>query len=1067
MRYIKSKTIKTLMILAALWSAVSAVYAQDLIVSGQVKSGQDNQPLPFVTVVVKGSQQGVNTDADGKFRISVGKESILIFSFVGYRTHEERVGSRTELNVVLEPDQNNLNEVVVVGYGKQERENITSSISKLDSKVLENIPFANAASALQGSIAGLRVQSTSGLPGNAPRIILRGGTSINNPDGSAPLFIIDGVIRSNMNDISSEEIESMQVLKDAAATAIYGARASNGVVIITTRSGKAGKVRVSYQYDATMSSLAKGYDLLSARDWLYFQRMGTVASSVKNPANLNKLTLPNSSGTGNDLTNNTAYTTQYLTPANEYKLKEGWESMPDPVDPSKTLLFKGTDYQDLLFRTALSQNHHISVSGGTEKATYSAGLGYMDAEGIAITTKYRRLNFDLNGDLTVSNKLRFYSRLMFSSSGNNQGISDNALFERSIGLAPTAKYAYEDGTLAPGTGQSIGNPVYHLNKIKAKNNRDNLTLAIGSHWDILPGLSFDPQLSLFKSTVEARSFQEAFYNGPGLYVDTRNATGSFDKTEQYQADGVLTYAKTLAGKHNLEVKAGISYFNRNNSGLRATGRKAASDLVPTLNASAEPVSVGGSDSSQVLIGYFSRINYDFDQKYLVSLSARYDGASNLGRNNQWGVFPGVSVGWNLHREEFWKVLPENLLRVKLRASYGVNGNISGLGDFTAQGNYSVGNQYSTNAAVLNTTISNADLKWERSKTFDVGADVGLFGNRISLLFDYYRRVTDNLLTSLRLPMSTGFSSVLTNLGSLENKGVELELSARVLPSSSAVNWNVSFNAAQTRHKILSLPYNGIENNRIGGVYVWNPATNGYAWMGGLQEGGRIGDMYTYKQLSIYATDEEAAAGPVDNLVTGANKTKYGGDVNWQDADQNKVIDEKDRVYVGNPYPVWTGGFTNSLEYKGISLLLRMDYTTGHTIQNYPRAQMIGQFQGEIGLLSDVKRSWQKPGDITDIPRFYWADQQVQNNLYRGGIGGGNSMYYEKGDYLAVRELTLAYSIPKSILNRAKINGLRLNITANNLHYFTGYKGLNPEEGGVDRGRYPIPRSIILGLNISL
>ncbi|CAG5018615.1 TonB-dependent receptor P39 [Dyadobacter sp. CECT 9275] len=1070
MKLMRKFYLPTIVFLAALWSCLGEAAAQQTV-RGIVKSGEDNAPMPFVTVIVKGTQTGVNTDAQGQYSIAVTAGQSLIYSFVGYKSQEIAVNSQSEINVTLQAELKNLNEVLVVGYGRQSRENVTSSISKLDNKVLENISFANAGSALQGSIAGLRVQTTTGQPGAAPRIVLRGGTSINNPNGSAPLYIVDGVIRPNMNDISSEEIESMQVLKDAASTAIYGARASNGVVIITTKSGKAGKLKVSYQYNTSFSKLVNGYDLVSARDYITYQRLGVQATSkvTGNTAYLTNLSGKSGYGTGNDLTKTSPYTTQYLNNDNQHKLQEGWESMPDPIDPTKTIIFQGTNFEDILFRTGVTQNHHISLSGGSDKATFSAGVGYMDAQGITITTKYNRLTFDMNGDLYASDKLRFYSRLMYSNSGNNQVFSDNSIFERSIDVAPTTKYRYEDGTLAPGQGQSIGNPEYHLNKLKTKRNSENLSLAIGANWDILPGLTFAPQLSLYKTDGSNRSFQEAYFNGPATYVSTRTASGSYLSRTQYQADAVFSYAKSFQGKHNLDAKLGFSYFKRDTTGLSGTGQGASTDLIPTLNASAVPVAVGGYESQQALVGYFGNINYDFDQKYLVSLTARYDGASNLGANHQWGFFPGVSVGWNLHKEQFWTALPENLLRLKLRASYGVNGNISGLSDFQSQGQYSVGSQYGTNAAVTNTVLSNADLKWERSKTFDLGADIGLFGNRVNMLFDYYRRVTDNLLTDMSLPQSTGFSSIRTNLGSLENKGVELEVSARILPSSSSLSWDVSFNAAKTTQKILTLPSNGIANNRIGGIQVWDPALGALAWKGGLQEGGRVGDMYSYKQLGIYRTDEEAASAPVDNLISRANKTKYGGDVKWLDVDGNKIIDGTDRVYVGNPYPAWTGGFSNSLGYKGLNLFLRMDYTTGHTIYNYPRAQMVGQFQGDVGLSTEVLKSWKQPGDVTDIPKYYWADQNAQNNLYRGGVGvnGGNSFYYEKGDFLAVREVTLSYTLPKSILSKVKISNLRFNVTANNLHYFTKYKGLNPEDGGNDRGRYPIPRTIILGVNVSL
>ena len=391
------------------------------------------------------------------------------------------------------------------------------------------------------------------------------------------------------------------------------------------------------------------------------------------------------------------------------------------------------------------------------------------------------------------------------------------------------------------------------------------------------------------------------------YNDSREATGTYNKTMQGQMDLVLGYQKLFMETHNLDVKAGFSYFGREKSTLEAKGSGAATDLIPTLNASATAKSVKGDESDQVIAGFFARVNYDYKDRYLVSLSARYDGASNLGDDHKWGFFPGVSVGWNVHNEKFWTPL-QNIVSLKLRASYGVTGNISGLSDFQARGEYSVGNVYDGTSAILNSVIPNPDLKWEQSKTFDVGADIGLLNNRIGILFDYYRRVTDNLITSLSLPPSTGFASIYTNLGRLENKGVELEVNATVLPAWSSLQWNVAMTATHTKHKILRLPDNGVENNRIGGEYVWVPSKNDYAWMGGLQEGGRVGDIYGHVLEGVYATDEEAQNDPVVNtLITGNDKTKYGGYAKLRDVDGNGQIDSKDKVYLGNYYPTWNGG----------------------------------------------------------------------------------------------------------------------------------------------------------------
>jgi TonB-linked SusC/RagA family outer membrane protein len=1022
---------------------------------------ENAQPLPGVSVLVKGTTSGTVSDSDGRYSIDVADPSaVLTFSFIGYVTQEIPVGNNSVVNVRLVEDTKMLGEVVVVGFGEQSRETITTSVSKMD--------LPNVASAMQGTISGVRVQSLSGQPGAAPRVIIRGGTSINNPNGASPLYIIDGVIRTNINDIAAEDIESLQVLKDAASTAIYGARGSNGVVIITTKSGKSGQARVTYNYDLTFSEVGKTYDMASARDYLRLTRLGAVASIRKIPTAANTLTQPTAFGTGNDLTANTGFTTQYLTPQNEHKLNEGWESMPDPVDPTRTLIFKETDWQDVLFRNAMSHNHHISVSGGTEKATFNAGVGYMTSEGVAITTEYDRISVNLNGELRVKDNLSLFGRALYTNSGDNEVYDITQVFFRSAGMAPTAKYTFEDGTLAPGAARNIGNPAYHLNNDVRDNSSENVTLSAGGRWEIIPGLTFDPQVSLYKAASDAYAFTPAYQNGANVFVTTRTATSSYSKMTQMQADAIFNYSKTVGLNHNIDATAGFTYFDRNNFSLSANGRGAATDLIPTLNASAVPVAVNGSVSDFAMLGYFGRINYNFNQKYLFSITSRYDGASNLGAENKWGFFPAISAGWNLHNEPFWQSLTNDNVKMKLRASYGVTGNISGLSDFQAQGAYSVGARYMDASAIENSIIANQNLKWEQSKTFDMGADFGLFNDRVGLIVDYYRRVTDDLLTNLTLPQSTGFTSIFTNLGSLENRGFEIELTANVLPVESALQWSVSANASHTQHKILELPPNGTENNRVGGVFVWDESIGDYAWKGGLQEGGRIGDYYAWNQIGIYATDEEALGAPVDMTMPFTDKTKYGGDANYLDADGDGIIDTKDLAYMGNPYPEWTGGFSTSLGYKGLNLFVRMDYTLGHTIYNYAKVFLSGMWAGNLNMPQEmVDKGWAQQGDIAS--RVQYIPGTGNYSYWRGSayhLTSTNSEFYEKGDFLNLREVTLSYTVPSAIVQKLRISALRFNVTGSNLHYFTNYTGMNPEDGGNDQGRYPLPRNLTFGALVS-
>ncbi|MFC4870810.1 SusC/RagA family TonB-linked outer membrane protein [Negadavirga shengliensis] len=1028
-------------------------------VSGKVTDGNTGESIPGVNILVMGTNRGTATDIDGNYAIPVEVGSRLKFSFIGYASHEVVVNNQTVLDVSLQPDSQNLEEILVIGYGEQSRETLTSSVSKLDDRVLENIPFANAASAMQGTISGVRVQTTTGQPGAAPRVIVRGGTSINDPDGAQPLYIIDGVIRNNMNDINPDDIETFQVLKDAAATAIYGARGSNGVVIITTKTGKPGKTTVSYRYNLSVSEQWNQYEMGSARDYIYFNRMGILATAEKNPQHLFRLDQPSGFGVGNDLTNNTGFTTQYLSSENEHKLNEGWQSMPDPADPSRTIIFDEVDWQDVLFRQAVTQNHYVAISGGSEKARFDMGIGYLDNEGVAINTDFKRFTVRMNGDVNVNETLDVYGRVNFTNSSNTSVFGENEIFQRALGLPPTAKFRFEDGTLAPGQNRSMGNPVYHLGRMDALNATNRLTLSGGANWDILPGLTFEPIGSLYFVHQTNNTFQKSYYNTPTQFIDSRDAYAFNSVFWQKQFDGVFTYLRSF-GFHNLQLKAGGSYFDRQNYSASASGRGAASDLIPTLNASSEPRDVSSSHSQLRILGYFGRFNYDYDKKYLFSASARYDGASNLGVNNYWGFFPGISAGWNMHKEDFWVNVPQALSALKIRASYGVNGNIGNLSDFHAQGLYSVGARYNDIAAIQNNRMANQDLQWERSATFDLGLDMGLFGDKVTIIADYYNRVTDNLLTNLELPQSTGFSSILTNLGALRNEGVEMEIAATLLQKGD-FSWNASANATYNINTVVRLPENDNENNRIGGVLVFNPAIGGYAWMGGLQEGQRMGDMFAYQYDGIYATDEAAAEGPYDVLVPGTDKRKFGGDVRWRDLDRNDTIDSRDRVLAGNIFPKWTGGFTNMLNYKNLSLTIRTDFALGHTIYHETRARFNGQYQGDIGILRETTQSWQHQGDIAVLPRYYWADQLSQNNSFRG-----STFFHERGNYLAVRELTLSYSLPQRWTDAIKTGSIRTYFTGSNLYYFTQYTGLNPEVGGTDAGRYPIPRSFMLGVNVN-
>ncbi len=1047
-----------------LWSLIPLVVFQLVCleaiaqkqISGTVTDAK-GLPLEGVTVTLKGSQVAAVSDAKGHFVIPA-QSGALVFSHVGFQEQEIALAGQSHLSVKMIIDQSSLSGVVMVGYGKQSRELVTTSISKLDSLVLKNVPFANPGYALQGTLPGVRVTSTSGQPGTAPLIVVRGGTAFD-PNTSYPLYVIDGVISPDLNAINSNDIESIQVLKDAASTAIYGARGSNGVVIVTTKSGKAGKTQISYNYNLGISNYTSKLKMLNAHDFIYYNRLGIKQAAVKWPFFEAILTSPLSAGTGNDLSNNTFYTPQYLTPENEHKLSEGWESMPDPIDPSKTIIYQNTDWRDIMFRTGITNNHNITASGGTDKGTYSISVGYMDVKGVAIQTGYKRLSLNTRGELKLRDNVKVFSNIRYSGDESDLVSSESNIFGRMLQVAPTEKFRFEDGTLAQGQNGNKGNPLYRTNLFVGGSDAANAAFTVGGQWDILPGLSFTPQVSLLTRNSANRLFVKSNYDGPN-YDETRSASESRKGYKQQGADAVFAYTKSLSGIHNLDITAGYSYLNTEETALSASGRGAATDLIPTLNASAIPVGVSSSRTYYTYMGFFGRINYNYKQKYLVSLNSRYDAASNLGTKHKWGYFPGISAGWNIHKEDFWSPFSNAVNQLKLRASYGINGNVNALGAYQAQGSYSGGAVYGGRAGILNTGLSNDELKWEQTATFDIGVDLSFLDNRVGLTADYFKRTTSNLLSSLVLPQSTGFSSILTNLGTLQNKGFEIALNIQPVKPTKDFQWNLSFNVAYIKNKIIKLPENGTPRNRIGGDYLWNNKTSSYEWMGGLQEGGMMGEMYAFQQTGIYQTDAEAANAPYDILPEGTDKTKFAGDAIFLDNDKNDTIDYRDRVYMGNIYPTWTGGISSMVSYKGFAFTVRLDYMTGQTIYNYVRATTTAQLAGDLGLSADVARSWLHEGDKTDIPRLYYGDWQYN-------IGRGTSLMYEKGNYLALREVTLSYDLSPVVLNRIGLKGVRLNVSGQNLHYFTKYKGINPENGGTDNGSYPISRNILFGATITL
>lgn len=1088
---------KAIILMLCLLSSLGML-AQSKPISGVVTDGTGESVIG-ASVIEEGTTNGTITDLEGKFSLTVAVGKKVTISYIGYKSQTLTIGAANSYNVVLKEDTEVLDEVVVTGYGgSQKRAAVTTAISKLDDAALKNIAASNAGQALQGSVSGLRVTNVSGNPGEAPNIVLRGGATMTNKDNQA-LVVVDGVVRS-MNDINPADIESMQVLKDAASTAIYGARANGGVILITTKRGSEGKTSVSYKFKVGMNYARKGYEFVGAEDYLYYNRLGN--KRINNDANtIRTLTQVNNTG-GYGVNGGSHFDVKYLTDDNKDLLNKGWQQMTDPYDGVGQLLFKdhGGEMREAAFNDpSMTQDHYLSISGGNDKSTFAATLGYYNEQGQVVGTQYERFTGTLNASYKILPILTVNGGLNFSYAEKPAlWISEANLFYRSMSLWPTWGAFDEEGNPSSGVGFGDGNPLYWKDKLSRSDNTRRTTMNIGFSLDIIPKkLVLKENSSLYYLDNQKEKFNKKYqFQNSGTPDASREAEAYYEKQVQQQHSVTLTYSDTFKEKHNLEAMVGGEYFDWQYFHLKSATRGSALDDIPTVNGGSEKITAESFKKGYRILSGFARVNYNYEYKYLLSVVARYDGISKLS-DNRWGFFPGVSAGWNVTEENFFKEskLADVVNTLKPRVSYGVNGNVNGLGYYDIYGEYKKSTNYNGNTGFTNTSLVNNGLRWEQSKAFEVGLDLGLFNNRLSFIIDYYSRTTDGLLTDLELPGYTGFEKMKTNLGSLRNSGFELEVRGNII-NKGGFTWDATANISTVSNKVLKLPTNGNLNNRQGGYQVYDQGTKQLAWVGGYQEGQSLGNMYAYRQVRILRDwdDVNKYAGELRDDIAGlygpklwaemspaerkGKKPIEPGDVLWDDLDGNGVINSYDRVKIGNMFPNVTGGFSTTFGYKNLSLYGRFDYALGHTLYNDLAARNLGQYQGAFNLITEVKNMWSEDNIDTDLPKFYYADQLAKKNITRSNnanveADNNSSRFYEKGDYLALRELTLSYSLPKPWLKSVRMSEASVYITGQNLFYITGYTGTSPEASvnpdlkmGVDQGRYPMPRTVLFGLSVT-
>ncbi|MDD4418133.1 MAG: TonB-dependent receptor [Bacteroides graminisolvens] len=1009
-----------------------SIAAQEYTITGVV-TDHEGLTIPGASVSVKNTTRGTITDLDGKYSITVSKGEVLIYSFVGYKPQEQSIADSRPVNIKLSISTVGLDEVVVVGYGTQSRRTITSAITKVGGEALKNIPISTVGEGLKGKIAGARLYSNNNTPGADVTIRIRGGSSINKSND--PLILVDGVERA-FSGINPNDIESIEILKDAASTAIYGSRASNGVVLITTKKGDFGKkANITFEANLAMQEPETLYDFMNAEDYL---RTVRPAVAIGPNSKYNQMD-GYSASSGN--TASSIYSTRYLKDGET--VPAGYKSMIDPIDPTKTLIFQDNNFQDEIYKKALWQNYYVGIDGGNDGIKYSSSIGYTDDGGVALATGFQRLSMRSAMDIKINEHLNFASGFDYSKTDSEEYSNQMNVISRGLATPPTQKKYNEDGTPTKGYNATSPNPIWY----KYYNDQSTVDKRLSAYgkltYRIIDGLKADVQLSTYNHHSKDDSFMKANeFNG------LRPTTSSFGELNRNKLEAYGTYNKSILN-HSFSVMAGYSYQRDKNQALSASVTGASSDKVPTLTAGPDKTDATSSFTEDVTIGYFGRLSYDFKKKYLFSATFREDASSRFASGHQWGFFPGASAGWVVSDESFMKNI-KNLDNLKLRVSYGQTGNNS-IGLYDAYGKYSTSAKYNGIAGIVPSTMPNTELTWEVSTQLDAGFDLSIFNNRLSISGDYFNKITDNLLFSKELPNTSGFSNVQTNIGKVKFYGFDIEVSSTNIQTKD-FSWSSKLTWSFVKNKVLKLPDNGREKNRIGGITLADGTS-----FGGTAEGESLYSYYGYVVDHIIETQEGADNAIYDSKAKGyrfSDKKKIAGrkeigDYEWKNRDGSlqrngkDYIDDQDQFLLGYTVPTSTGGLNNSFSYKNFNLNIFLDWALGHSIQNSSEMRyFMNTFANNYTLIDEVKECWSKPGDNTKYARFTANDPDDGNSNF----SRSSNVFNYKGDYLCIREVSLQYNVPSSKLGKFGIQNLAFTLSGNNLHYFTAVKGVSPEVG---------------------
>ena len=1021
-------------------------FAQAVKVEGTVKDATGNS-IPGVTVMVKGTKKGVATNDLGRFSIQAEKTDVLVFSFTGFTTKEETVGPRTTIDLTLLENISTLNDVVVVGYGTQKKRDVTGAISSISAKTIEEKQPISIFDALQGAAPGVRVMSNSGAPGEEQDITIRGLSTLSD-GGVRPLYIVDGVTMDNINAINPKDIQSIEILKDAASTAIYGSRSANGVIIVTTKRGDDGKPKIDVGFLRTYNKLSNRVPQANRLERQMFDRRGNIGLD------------------------------------------------PKPDDSSSFARNADNDYQKLITQTAVRNQVDLGISGGTKALNFYSSLQYLDEQGIVLNSYAKRFTLRSNVDYRPGKRLSMATRLNFSYQDKNNINEGNVIrqaLQRPPGMAlylPDGSYIYNNG--------GRRNPI-----AEAFLRKDISKIYKGVLFQSFDFKILDPLTLHADVSADVQLTRRSTFNSKLLDTNNPQVSSGSDNTEvpvRTQGNAYLSYQRKFKDVHNLTAMAGMNFEKNNQDEVNLAGRLYVTESVETLNAAGQltltDIYTTGTVNS--LVGFYGRLAYDYKGRYLVNATVRRDGSSRFGEDMRWGNFPSVSVGWRFSDEPFLNIGKNSILTDgKIRASWGITGN-QAIGNFDAVQQFVFGQYYYNLVSGVRTNdrLGNSNLQWEETAQSDIGIDLTFLNGRAVFVADYYVKNTSDLLYDAPLPLEVGYpGKARTNAGSIQNKGIELGITVYPI-SNKNFTWMTSVNWTQIRNKITSLPggdyIDGIwyvgEGREAGNFY-------GYEYQGIYQydesnaytpdyrtrltpqfqkdaQGNVIIQKNMKPILTGYKTpDGKTYTGDVKQLTTNGFVSK-GGDVIWENipdakGELNGNIGNEDRKIIGYGQPRWSLGWSNSLSYKRFQLSFTFYGNFGNSIYNENRRNLASFSNSNTTPEPHfIRNMWKYPGQITDS---YLGGDKTADNFRRG-----NSQFLEDGSFVRLQTARIVYSLPPHLLRRLHMQQMSVSVYGNNLLTWTDYSGFDPEvsqrsvlKPGDDPGKFPRKREIGFGLNVTL